>query len=451
MISLSYFKNKESNKPKDGCFRMKVLLFNPNALRGSDPAYPLGLSLVAAAAKNAGHWVQGIDLFSVNFHEETIFSALEVFKPDVVGVSVRNIDDQCMRTPIFFLEATKTLLQTIRARFNGPIIVGGAGYSIFPKEALGYLQADYGIQGEGERPFVMLLEALEAKEANFSFPGLARITEGRVVWFPNTSSASLEGLWPDRELFSPLSYLGAGAGQFPVNMQTRRGCPLECIYCTNPWVEGKTMKFRNPEDVAKEVRSLSESYGIEQVTFVDSLFNHPSPYTESILNAFFESHLKLAWECTYNPRFHDPLLLSKMRDAGCVRVSIGNESGSSSSLRALKKGFGLKHIERSILDSKRLGLETVCFLLIGAPGETKDSVLESVQFLDALNPSRVVVTIGIRLYPGLELAAIAAKEGMIGPGQNLLYPTFYLPREIDGWAESFFMEEVLPSHSNWTM
>jgi radical SAM superfamily enzyme YgiQ (UPF0313 family) len=140
-----------------------------------------------------------------------------------------------------------------------------------------------------------------------------------------------------------------------------------------------------------------------------------------------------------------------MHDAGCVRVSIGNESGSNLSLTALKKGFEREHIERSVLDAKALGLETVCFLLIGAPGETKDTVLESVCFLDELNPSSVVVTLGIRLYPGLELSSIAAKEGMIDPRQSLLSPAFYLPRELEGWAESFFLDEVLPSHPNWTV
>lgn len=430
---------------------MNVLLLNPNALRGSDPAYPLGLAHIATAAKKAGHTVEGVDLFSENCPETAIFSTLESFQPDVVGLSVRNIDNQCMRAPIFYLETVKNLVYTIRKRFYGPIAVGGAGYSIFPREALDYLRADYGIQGEGERAFVMLLEALEADSKTFSFPGLARRTADRVEWIPNVALASFEGVWADRSLFSPLPYLGADTGQFPVNIQTRRGCPMECIYCTNPWLEGKTMKFRGPEDVALEIRSLSDNFGIAQLTFVDSLFNHPASYTETLVDAFLETRLELAWECTYNPRFHDPRLLSKMHDAGCVRVSIGNESGSNLSLMALKKGFEREHIERSVLDAKALGLETVCFLLIGAPGETKDTVLESVHFLDGLNPSRVVVTLGIRLYPGLELSAIAAKEGMIDPGQSLLSPTFYLPRELEGWAESFFLDEVLPSHPNWTV
>ena len=430
---------------------MNVLLLNPDALRGSDPAYPLGLAHIATAAMKAGHAAEGVDMFSENCPEAAIFSTIESFQPDVVGLSVRNIDNQCMRAPIFYLETAKNLVHTVRKRFYGPIVVGGAGYSIFPREALDYLRADYGIQGEGERAFVMLLEALEANSKAFSFPGLARRTADRVEWAPNVPLASLEGLWADRSLFPPLRYLDAGTRQFPVNIQTRRGCPMECIYCTNPWLEGKTMRFRGPEDVVLEIRSLSDNFGVARLTFVDSLFNHPTSYTETLVDAFLKARLELSWECTYNPRFHDPHLLSKMHDAGCVRVSIGNESGSNLSLTALKKGFEREHIERSVLDAKALGLETVCFLLIGAPGETKDTVLESVCFLDELNPSSVVVTLGIRLYPGLELSSIAAKEGMIDPRQSLLSPAFYLPRELEGWAESFFLDEVLPSHPNWTV
>lgn len=211
------------------------------------------------------------------------------------------------------------------------------------------------------------------------------------------------------------------------------------------------MKFRPPNDVAKEIRSLSESLGMTRLTFVDSLFNHPASYTEALLEALFKEKVPIAWECTYNPRYHDFTLLKKMQKAGCVRVSIGNESGAESSLKTLKKGFGLESAERSIQEAKGLGIETVCFFMIGAPGENKETILQSIRFLEKIAPSRVVVTLGIRVYPGLELERIAIQEGVILPGQELLSPTFYLPKGLKGWIEPFLSEDILPNHPNWTM
>lgn len=441
---------------------MKVLLVNLNYPEESEAAYPLGLSLVGSSLKEAGHEVCGFDGFVPESSQAAplpirLNSALQAFLPDVVGLEVRNIDNQCMLSPVFYLEEAKRAIQAIRKSFGGPIVVGGAGYSIFPREALDYLKADFGIQGEGERSFVRLLEALQGRRPCIpqmphpKIPGLATRTEEGVLWIPNTPLASLNGPWADRSLFDPSAYLKSKARQFPMNIQARRGCPMECVYCTNPWLEGKLMKFRPPDDVAREIRSLSESFGITGLTFVDSLFNHPASYTEAILEAMSKEEVRISWECTYNPRYHDSALLKKMHKAGCVRVSIGNESGVESSLKTLKKGFGLESVEKSVQEAKDLGMETVCFFMIGAPGESKETVLQSVLFLERIAPSRVVVTLGIRVYPGLELERIAIQEGMIPPVGELLSPTFYLPKGLKGWIEPFLFKNILPNHPNWSL
>lgn len=441
---------------------MKVLLINPNASEEFEAAYPIGLSWVGAFLKEAGHDVLGLDGF-VSGSSPTvplplrIDSAIREFLPDVVGLGVRNIDNQCLLSPVFYLEQSRQIVQALRRSYGGPIVLGGAGYSIFPEEALDYLQADFGIQGEGESSFLRLLEALEGNGSSLmpnpssTIPGLAVRTEEGIRWVPNTPLPSLQGPWADRGLFAPWPYLQARAKQFPMNVQSRRGCPMECIYCTNPWLEGALMKFRPPIDVAKEIRFLSELSGIDRLTFVDSLFNHPASYTEALLEALLQERVQASWECTYNPGYHDSALLKKMQKAGCVRVSIGNESGTESILKNLKKGFGLESIEKSVQEAKKLGMEAVCFFMIGAPGENKDTVLESIRFLEKIDPSRVVVTLGIRIYPGLELARIATKEGVIPPDRKLLRPSFYLPKALKGWIEPLLLEDILPNHPNWTM
>jgi len=132
---------------------MKVLLISANTEQINMPTLPLGLACVAAATRKAGHEVAYLDLMAQEDVQEVIKEAMEERSPDVVGISVRNIDDQVMDNPGFLLEQIKEVVGSCRSFSNAPIVLGGAGYSMYPESALEYLGADMGIQGEGEEPW----------------------------------------------------------------------------------------------------------------------------------------------------------------------------------------------------------------------------------------------------------------------------------------------------------
>jgi len=131
---------------------MKVLLISANTEQINMPTLPLGLACVAAATRKAGHEVAYLDLMAQDDVQKVIKEAMEERSPDVVGISVRNIDDQVMDNPAFLLEQVKKVVASCRSFSNAPIVLGGAGYSMYPESALEYLGADRGSREKGKWP-----------------------------------------------------------------------------------------------------------------------------------------------------------------------------------------------------------------------------------------------------------------------------------------------------------
>ncbi|MFC1832125.1 cobalamin-dependent protein, partial [Thermodesulfobacteriota bacterium] len=139
---------------------MRVLLISANTEQFNMPAMPLGLACVAEATKRAGHEVIMLDLMFRADVSSTLKDAISETQPECIGISVRNIDDQCSESPQFLIEKVKQVVTVCRTLSASPIVLGGAGYSMFPESALAYLEADYGVAGEGEMAFTNLLTLL---------------------------------------------------------------------------------------------------------------------------------------------------------------------------------------------------------------------------------------------------------------------------------------------------
>ncbi|MGQ9476220.1 MAG: B12-binding domain-containing radical SAM protein [Actinomycetota bacterium] len=432
---------------------MRVLLISENRCTENLVPFPLGIAFVASAALRAGHEVSCLDLmFSGDPVKETL-ERVRDFRPDCIGLSIRNIDNQDMFTPEFYLPPLRELVQAMREETDAPVVVGGAGFTIFPLECLEYLGLEMGVVGEGEGTFIGLLEALEAGVDPDSLPGLA-IRRGGRGWI-NPPAPYLPPYLlplPERELFDVRRYgwTPGKAPAFTANLQARRGCHLRCIYCTNPGIEGRSVRVRPPQVVADELASLEMDYGIRFAIFTDSLFNYPRDYTLELCREIAARRLSLTWWCTINPQFHDPEVMEALRTAGCMGLSIGNESGSEAVLSSLGKGFTREQVIRSVSLAGELGFRTNCFLLLGGPGENERTVKESLELMLELAPNQVTVTVGIRIYPGCELEGIAICAGLIEPGQSLLQPTFYLEPGVASWLHPY-MRDFCDRHPGWVL
>ena len=436
-----------------GSTATKVLLVSTNRCQLTVPPFPLGLAYVAAAVERAGHEVTLWDSMFEADWREGLQRVIRDFGPDVIGLSVRNVDDQDIRNPHLLLEESREVAAACRRACDAVLVAGGAGFSMFATEALDYLGVDYGIIGEGERALNMLLEALRSGAGAQGVPGLVWREDGEVRrrnprWIEAFDDVAL----PDRMGLDMASYYDSqGSAGIPnaVTVQTKRGCPLRCVYCATAALEGFGLRLRSPALVVDEIEGLVER-GWRRVQFVDSVFTNPPHHAEAICEELLRRGVDLHWSCTINPAFAQPELLRLAKKAGCVLVMVGNESGSSRVLEALGKGFSREEVAGCFERCEAEGLRYNAFLLLGGPGEDRASVEESVALLESHHPNQVSVTVGIRVYPGCELAALAEKEGAIPAGVGLLQPTFYLSPDVCDWIWEY-LEPVLRRNPHWVV
>jgi radical SAM superfamily enzyme YgiQ (UPF0313 family) len=410
---------------------VRVLLISANTERINIPVLPLGLAQVAAATEQAGHDVSLLNLMLEEDAGGAVERAIHACRPGVIGISVRNIDDQNMQAPRFLLDPVRQVVRACRTRCaDVPIIVGGAGYSIFPEAALAWLGADAGVCGEGEAVFPALVSRVERGESAGSLPGVrtaARRGE------PCAALARSADRFLDLDAFpfpDPSHWLSSAPADSWVPVQSRRGCPLDCSYCSTSLIEGRHVRRRSPRLVAREL-ARARAAGFRRFYFVDNTFNLPDSYARRLCDEIARLDLDIEWRCIVYPRALPEALARAMRRAGCVEASVGFESGSEPILRALNKRFRPGDVRVTCTRLADNGIRRDGFLLLGGPGETIRSIDESLAFADALRLDMLKVTFGIRIYPGTPLHRCALEEGVVSPGDDLLLPRFYLARGLD--------------------
>jgi len=220
-----------------------------------------------------------------------------------------------------------------------------------------------------------------------------------------------------------------------IPFQTRRGCAMDCSYCSTSTIEGRTLRKHAPDSVIDMLKNYVAA-GYKRFQFVDNTFNLPPTYAESLCDRIIESGLQIKWMCILYPSKINKRLIRKMAGAGCRSVSIGFESGSDKMLREFNKKFTVAEIRESAKILKEAGLNRMGFLLLGGPGETRATVEESLTFVDSLNLEFVKITTGIRIYPYTALARRAVEEGLLESDDDLLYPKFYLTRGLEDWLRT---------------
>ena len=407
---------------------MKVLLISANTERLNMPTIPLGLACVATAARRAGHDCSFLDLLQEASPRDAVQARIIAFCPDVIGISVRNIDDQNMQNPRFLLDQTRTVIETCRATSSAPIVLGGAGYSLFPDAVLAYLRADYGVVGDGEEVFPALLDCLARQVDPCSLPGVH--AAGIPQALQPTFAAALDALpLPDESVWAALD---PATPDLWIPVQSRRGCPNDCSYCATFRIQGRRVRWRSPRATVEHIVRLA-ALGFQRFYFVDNSFNIPEPHALELCDHLRALQPKVRWRCILYPHRVEDKLVRAMADAGCVEAALGFESGSAQVLTAMKKRFEAQEVRQISQLLGVHGIRRIGFLLFGGPGETRESVEESLRFAQSLGLDQLRITIGIRIYPGTPLAHRAAAEGRISPDDNLLRPRFYLAPGLEPW------------------
>ncbi len=400
---------------------MKVLLVSPNVESLPDPVFPLGLAYIAAALKRNQIRHQVLDLCFAQDYQAAIGSAVKAFSPDLIGLSIRNVDNVSYPKYASYLDFYRHIVQILRKHSHGLVVIGGSGFALMPEAILDYLGADYGLLGEGEVSLIHFINRLQQDKDRREMFGSRIITSHPGI------VDSLDSLpIPDRSQFDNAAYLKRGGMG---NIQTKRGCPFNCIYCTYPVIEGKNVRQRNPKLVCDEIEDLLE-YGIQHLFMVDNEFNFPVDHAQGVCREIIRRKLPIKWSCYANPGFVTPQLVELMLEAGCTGLEFGSDAANETMLVNLGKSFTADDLEKTSSICRKSGISFCHSLLLGGPGETMETVRQTFDAILGMAPTAVICMVGIRVFPKTRLSLIAQEEGLIAPEENFLKPVFYLSPAI---------------------
>ena len=417
---------------------MKILLLSVNREKMPYPVFPLGLAFLAKGLSAEGHPLEVFDLCFFQNASADLKTCLQRFQPELICLSLRNLDNLTYPTSISYLKEVEEVIQVCRQYASSRLVIGGSGFSLAPKELLQYFDVDFGIVGEGEEILLQLVRGLERKDPIFSSPQLL-IKENPVP--PSIEGARVFPLsTPDRTLFETKRYLEEGGMG---NIQTKRGCPFSCIYCTYPLLEGRWVRVRKVEEVVEELRFLTQEQDVDYVYFVDDIFNYPPSYAESLCREMVRNKVEVKWSAFVNPGFLTETVLKWMKEAGCVGVEFGTDSGSPRMLENYKKSFTTEDVIRSSTLCSTLKINHCHYLLFGGPGEDEKTIEESFKLMDQLEPTAIIAMLGIRIYPGTEMEQISLAQGVIRKDTPLIYPHFYISPELKGRLEKVIREKAM--------
>ncbi len=408
---------------------MRVALVNTNRIR--PPIAPIGLDYVAEALGRAGHEVFLLDLCWEERWEDAVDRFFRARDYGLVGVTIRNTDDCSLPTRESFLPGCARIVAGIRGRTDAPVVLGGVGFSVMPEAVLARCGAEAGLRGDGEFAFPSLAGLIENGREIDDLPGLLvrRNGQWRVnpVFFPPLSGlpAMSRGFADNRRYFRE----GGQAG-----IETKRGCPCPCAYCADPIAKGKASRLRPPDAVADELARLV-AMGIDHIHTCDSEFNVPEAHAAAVCLEIVRRGLgeKLRWYAYCAPAPFTPDLADAMRRAGCAGINFGADSGDDGMLARLGRAFRADDIRNAVRLCRDAGIAVMLDLLLGSPGETRESVARTVAMVKDAGPDRAGVAVGVRVYPGTKIADAVtrgeSRKGLIG-GEDLSAPVFFVEPEI---------------------
>jgi len=401
---------------------MKILLVSPNTLAIPYPVYPLGLDYVAASIPS-GHDVRIEDLNTLTL--EQLDETLATFSPDIIGLSCRNIDNTEAGESRYFINEYTQLVSRLRSHCTATIICGGSGFTIMPEQILSAIGADYGIVGEGER-FGLVVEAIKEGRDPAELTGVISAKTLTGAQTPKPWDGHIRRKF-NRNAAHNRFYLENGG---MLNLQSKRGCCFQCIYCPYPEIEGRKQRLVAPDEVARIALQL-QAAGAKYFFITDSAFNSDISHSLAVAKAFQAAGVSIPWGGFFAPVKLPSDYFAIMANAGCSHVEFGTESLAGSILKTYRKPFTPNDVFAAHGQARNAGLHVAHYFLMGGPGETADTITESLDNIDRLNKAVLFFFTGIRIYPGTALYDIAIGEQKITAATNLLDPVFYEPNDID--------------------
>jgi len=396
---------------------MKVLLINPpisNILDPSlpkilqekeDPMPPLGLMYLASyLEQKSDHSVKILDCQIENLNYNQLKEIIKQDKPDVVGITA-------MTFTLLDVIGVVKLIKNIDPEIK--IVLGGPHAHIYPKETISIKGVDFCILGEGEKPFKDLLDNLENKKNPYHAKGVVFKDGSKIInTDPGTPIQELDSLpFPARRLTPFKKYKSILATRFPVTtMFTSRGCPYNCLFCDRPHL-GKSFRARSPKNVVDEMEEC-QKMGIKEIFIYDDTFGVDKQRVLDICDEIIKRNLDITWDIRTRVNTVDENILMSLKRAGCQRIHYGVEAGTQKILNVLRKGITLEMAEKAFRLSRKVGIQTLGYFMIGSPTETKKDISQTIKFMKKLNPDYAHITITTP-YPATDLYRMGLEQKVL--------------------------------------
>jgi len=375
---------------------MKILLINPPS-ELKTPVLPLGLAYIAAYLVNNKINVSVIDALAENISFQELKDKLSRSKADIIGIY--------MVSPRY--DEAKTTIEICRQVLPSSVIIAGGPHpSAVPIETLKEIpQLNICAVGEGEITMLELIKCFQ-NGSNFStVDGIAfreKNTGKIIITKPRDFIKNLDILpFPARHLFPIKKYKTHspyGRKNPYFSMITSRGCPFQCAYCSKD-VFKENFRALSAKRVCDEIENLIKQYNVREIHFYDDDFTMDIKRAEEICDEIIRRKIKIIWSCTTRVNLVNERLLKKMKEAGCWLISYGVESGNQKILDSIKKGITIKQIVSAFELTRKIGISTLAFFMLGLPGETSETIKESIELAKKLKPNFVSWGILI-VYPG---------------------------------------------------
>ncbi len=377
---------------------MKVLLINPPAIneilscnpqiikeeRGYEP--PLGLLYLAGYLEKYSCFdLKIIDAQVEKLSYQQLKEKIEKYQPNIVGLTA-------MTFTLLDVLATIKIVKEINPKTK--VVLGGPHAQIYPQETINLQGVDYVVLGEGEITFYELLNNLDDVKKLRKIKGLVfKIGDEIVNAGQKSYIKNLDDLpFPPRRLIPFQKYFSLLAKKNPITtMFTSRGCPYQCAFCYRPNM-GRYFRYRSGKNVVDEMEECLKM-GIQEIFIYDDTFSVIRQRVFDICDEITKRKLNFSWDIRTRVDTVDEAMLKKLKQAGCARIHYGVEAGTEKILKVLNKGISLQQVKETFRLTKKNGIATLAYFMIGCPTETREDILQTIKFAKELNPDFAQITL----------------------------------------------------------
>ncbi|MGL5938341.1 MAG: B12-binding domain-containing radical SAM protein [Phocaeicola sp.] len=446
---------------------IRIALISANRHKDPYPVYPLGTAYLKGYLQTRLPDSE-IVVWDMNLlTDEELVEHLERFSPFLVCLSLRNVDGANSLDRRGFIGGYKEIMGQIRCATKAAVVIGGAAFSIYPELFMRELDADYGIRGEGEQLMYELIDSLHSGKPHLVHPRLytkaamsGRMggTEARAAeTFFSVDKRECEELptvkgvcqnsgldiqaktkqSTDRYIQSPCAVYESNLVEHywkqsgMLNIQTKRGCPYHCIYCTYPQIDGCKVRTIQVESIVETMAKAKRDYGADYWFFTDSVFNLKRSFNLELAEALIREDLQISWGAYFSPSNLSDEELALYKRAGLSHIEFGTESFCDETLEAYGKQFTFREVVRCSELALKNNIFYSHFLILAGWGEDKKQLTTTIENSKQLRHTVIFPYVGMRIYPKTLLHQKAIQEGVIDKEDELLEPAYYITEGFD--------------------